>query len=335
MKGAIKAIIHAIFWMVFLSFTVLVSIAGKYTSSRDGIAELAPHIAVNTVWAAIVFYLFYLYVIRYFEQRRFVRYLTYSIAFSVLITFCMMLVHMLILPNLKVFLPNIFALSAIGSFIIAQCGSLVRGFENWFSNMRLKAELENRNLRNELELLKSQVNPHFLFNTLNNIDSLIHSSPNDASKSLITLSELLRYMIYDTQSELVPLQKEADYIKRYVELQQLRFKKPDAIRLDLGAACNDDFIAPMLFVPFVENAFKYASNTGALPAVDISLSCANKNLYFRCFNYYNPSKPTNARNGGVGLENVKRRLALLYPQKHQLIIQKANDTFTVELNLTL
>jgi len=335
MKLFIKILIHSIFWIVFLAFTTLVSIVEKGLGDWTQWQNVLPHIVINTIWAAIIFYLFYFYFIRLFERRQFVKYLIYSITFSILIVFCFLPLHKLIFPQFDLFSANAIIPPVIGSFILAQCGSLVRGFENWFSNMWLKAELENRNLRNELELLKSQVNPHFLFNTLNNIDSLIHSSPPDASRALITLSDILRYMVYETQAASVPLHKETDYIMRYVELQRLRFRNPEAIRLTIDSLCHDDFIAPMLFVPFIENAFKYAGHSGILPVVDISLSCVDKQLIFFCFNYYDSEGLVNKREGGFGLENVKRRLQLLYPQKHQLQIKKENNTFSVELNIQL
>jgi two-component system LytT family sensor kinase len=133
-----------------------------------------------------------------------------------------------------------------GTFLIAQSGCLIRGFENWFTNIQLQNELETRNLRNELELLKSQINPHFLFNSLNNIDSLIRSNPDNASNALITLSEMLRYMIYETNSDKVLLNKEIVHIKNYIKLQQLRFREKNYVNIIFPTICDDIRIAPML-----------------------------------------------------------------------------------------
>jgi two-component system, LytTR family, sensor kinase len=220
----------------------------------------------------------------------------------------------------------------IGTFIIAQCGCLVKGFENWFANLQIRAELENRNLRNELELLKSQINPHFLFNSLNNIDSLIRTSPEDASGSLITLSEMLRYILYDTNEDKVDLQKEIVYIKNYIKLQQLRFRDKDYVNASFPGNCNNILVAPMLFIPFIENAFKYSINMGALPVIDIYLECTEEKLLFSCKNYY---KKEQFRQGGIGLENTKRRLELLYPGKYDLKISDENPIFKVELSIRL
>jgi LytS/YehU family sensor histidine kinase len=222
-----------------------------------------------------------------------------------------------------------------GTFIIAQCGSLVRGFENWFADIRLKAELETRNLKNELEMLRSQINPHFLFNALNNIDSFIRTKPETASDSLVTLSDMLRYMIYETRSDQVLLEKELVYIKNYIRLQQLRFRDKDYIRVTFPDHCPDIQIAPMILIPFIENAFKYAHNTGQMPIIDINMSCTHGELDFSCRNYCKRDRTDHDMPGGVGLDNAKRRLALLYPGKHHLIIFENEAIFSVELKIQL
>lgn len=211
---------------------------------------------------------------------------------------------------------------------------MVRGFENWFNNLALKAELENKNLKTELELLKSQVNPHFLFNTLNNIDSLIRTSPDLASASLIKLSDMLRYMIYETSPDKVPLSKEIDYINNYISLQQLRFKSKEYIRFTFDKQCHGILVVPMLFIPFVENAFKYSSDSGKLPVIDISLRCVDSMIIFNCRNYYSGDISKNLMNGGVGLKNVQRRLELLYSGKYILNISDENSVFCVQLTIS-
>jgi hypothetical protein len=302
---------------------------GVWPSLKD----VTPPIIINWIWAVTIFYFFYFYLIKLFEQRKFVLYLILSIVSSIVITFLFLPIHKLYVKfeifNYQYFLPPL-----IGTFIIAQCGSLVRGFENWFTNMQLRAEMENRNLRNELELLKSQVNPHFLFNTLNNIDSLIRTTPKSASDALINLSDMLRYMIYETTAEKVSLNKELDYIRKYINLQNLRFRNPDYIHIDLPDSCEDKFIAPMLMIPFIENAFKYSFDNGKFPVIELLVKCNGNTFIFTCINQYNTGI-TQERTGGVGLENVKRRLGLLYPGKHFLSITKGNGTFTITLQIEL
>ena len=137
-------------------------------------------------------------------------------------------------------------------------GSFFRVIINWFTTMNQKAELDKQKLAVELDLLKSKLNPHFLFNTLNNIDSLIHQNPEEASAALIRLSEMMRYLTYETSSEVVELEKEVEYIRNFIELYRIRIKSPDDIRFEVKGDLNV-MISPALFVPLIENAFKFAS----------------------------------------------------------------------------
>lgn len=334
MRLSLKIVIHSIYWVVFLVFTLLVSVAPK-PEQWPTLLELPPHLIINTIWAVIIFYFHYLFVIKYFEKKQLFKYLSISVLSSILLTIIMLPVHKLFFPAFSLLDLKFIGPPMGGTFIIAQSGCLVKGFENWFDNIRVKTELENRNLRNELELLKSQVNPHFLFNALNNIDSLIHKSSKDASKSLINLSDMLRYMIYETNTERVALSSEIQYIQNYIELQHLRYRDPKYISLSIKYDCDSALIAPMLFIPFIENAFKFSYNNGKMPAVEIIIECEKDILHFLCKNYFNADFSKQQKNGGVGLENVKRRLELLYPQKHDLKISKENDTFSIELNIQL
>lgn len=315
-------------------FTMALNMVQKGDGWPD-IINFTPHFIINFFWAATAFYLFYFYFIRYFEKRKFVVYLVFSVTISMAVTFAFLPIHKLFLHSFTIFNFRIFGPPIAGTFIIVQCGSLVRGFESWFTNIQLKAELENQNLKNELELLKSQVNPHFLFNTLNNIDSLIHSVPENASASLITLSDMLRYMIYETGTDTVPLVKEITHLKNYISLQQLRYRNPSYIRFTYPENCQNTLIAPMLFIPFVENAFKFSSDKGTYPVIDISVVCDEKSVSFYCLNYFQNENKPNKLKGGVGLSNVKRRLELLYPGKFTLTILNESPVFTVDLKIVL
>ena len=334
MRNLLKIFIHFLFWIVFVLFNLVFSIAPK-PGNWPSVQDLPPHFFINLVWAATVFYLFYFFVIKLFEKRQMVAYLIISVAAGIASTIVFLTIHKLVNQRFDVLDYRIFMPPIAGSFIIAQCGSLVRGFENWFATIKYKAEIENKNLRNELELLKAQINPHFLFNTLNNIDSLIRKSPDDASQTLIKLSGMLRYMIYETRSELVPFDNEVNYINNYIQLQQLRFRNPHYIKYSVTNACGSVQIAPLLFIPFIENAFKHSSDTGNNPVIDIKLECSESAISFRCSNYYSLENTTIERTGGVGLENVTRRLELLYKGKHKLNISKEDRIFKVELRIEL
>jgi LytS/YehU family sensor histidine kinase len=199
--------------------------------------------------------------------------------------------------------------------------------------MNQKAELDKQKLAVELDLLKSKLNPHFLFNTLNNIDSLIHKSPDEASAALIRLSEIMRYLTYETSSDVVDLNKEVGYIRNFIELHRMRIKSPEDIRFEIRGDQNI-LISPALFVPLIENAFKYATFRTKKPCVDIKLSSENGIVVFETSNYYETnSNGSGNANSGYGINNLKKRLDLTYPGKHQLIIDQGDTLFHTKLTI--
>ena len=220
-------------------------------------------------------------------------------------------------------------LTYIYAIQFAILGSLFRFFENWI----LSEKYSKQNLRSELALLKNQINPHFLFNTLNNIDSLIKSNVDKASETLVKLSDILRYMIYDTNVEKVALSNEIKHIKGFIDLQKIQFANKELVSFSILGSMETIFVAPMLFIPFVENAFKHCNNKNIQNAIQINFKVENKTVNFECINVFDKSlKISKDKASGVGLNLVKRRLELLYP-KHELVIKEENNTFKVSLLL--
>jgi LytS/YehU family sensor histidine kinase len=184
----------------------------------------------------------------------------------------------------------------------------------------------------ELALLRSQVNPHFLFNTLNNIYSLVCKKSPDAPEAIMKLSSIMRYMLYDTNTDVVLLEKEIEYLGSFIELQKLRIRHTDFVELRIEGEVGNKTIAPMLLIPFVENAFKHGSKTGPSPGIMIHLVVSPHQLLFEVTNHlkknYIGSKDIL---GGIGLQNINRRLELLYPGKHSLESTQDNDLYRVKL----
>lgn len=198
-------------------------------------------------------------------------------------------------------------------------------------NTRIMA-LEQEKARTELDLLKQQLNPHFFFNTLNNLYALSLQRSNKAPESILQLSELMRYVIYKGQEERVPLTEELKYIEDYMRLQQIRLKHTPDIRLEQATDQEQVYIAPMLLIILVENAFKHGIEPGGEDAwLHMQLRCTQQHLYFVCENSFEeqPQQP------GIGLLNLQKRLALLYPGKHQFRTEVKNHTFKAELEIDL
>jgi LytS/YehU family sensor histidine kinase len=188
----------------------------------------------------------------------------------------------------------------------------------------------------ELQLLKAQIHPHFLFNTLNNIYSFTLTKSPLAAELVQKLSDMLGYMITDCDHSMVPLEKEIHLIKDYIGLEKIRYGTRLDIQMHINGECKSKMIAPLLMIPFVENCFKHgASIMRGKQWMQLSIHVNNNVLYFNLTNS-KPLQPVNSKSkNGIGLLNVKKRLALLYPDKHQLIINPSDGVYNVQLQIEL
>tara|TARA_R110002012_G_scaffold263456_1_gene446313 strand:- start:155540 stop:156199 length:660 start_codon:yes stop_codon:yes gene_type:complete len=200
---------------------------------------------------------------------------------------------------------------------------------------QIAKEKESENLKTELSFLRSQISPHFLFNVLNNIVALVRLKSKELEPTILKLSSLMQYMLYETDDEKVLLKSEADYLQSYIDLQKLRFG--DRLTLNVDLALQEDWhaIEPMLLIPFVENAFKHGTGMVETPVIDISLQAIDNELTFIVKNKYIEEDRAKDKVSGIGLTNVKRRLQLLYGKNHKLTIDKTDGLFSITLQLTL
>jgi two-component system, LytTR family, sensor kinase len=207
----------------------------------------------------------------------------------------------------------------------------------WIRNERLKRQLIETQLTTELNFLKSQVNPHFLFNTLNNLYSIAQKSGNEQLETgIYKLSGLMRYVIYETSEAKVPLAKEIEYIHDFIGLSKLRFIAEEVrVNFLVEGPVNNVLIAPMILIPFVENAFKHGVKIESSSEIDVIVKAGSDKIVFECINDVHNVRKTTEQHAGIGLENVQRRLDLLYPGKHTLNIDKTPVKYKVYLELTL
>ena len=204
----------------------------------------------------------------------------------------------------------------------------------WLMSERDKKILENEKLTAELGFLKSQIHPHFLFNTLNNICSLARKKSDQTENALIKLSEFMRYMMDESKEDKVPLSKEIEYLKNYIELQRLRFTEGVKIDFKVIGDPAPVMIEPLLLIPFVENAFKHGISTKEESKIWIDLNISRDKLIFIVENQIHPYLGENLPDEhGIGLRNVKRRLELLYPGSHDLTITDDNNIYKVVLEI--
>lgn len=227
----------------------------------------------------------------------------------------------------------VFMMAALIATINGIIGLVLKGFITSYGDIKLKEDLHKKNYEMELALIKSQINPHFLFNTLNNIDVLIEKDAAKASAYLNKLSDIMRFMLYETKTEMIPLAKELTYIEKYIDLQKIRTSTPNYVNYSVKGDTADMMIAPMLFIPFIENAFKHAENKKVENAVNIKLVIEDGVIVFECENKYSTNDQIKPAQSGLGNELIQKRLALMYPDKHTLNITDKNATYTVKLTL--
>jgi two-component system, LytTR family, sensor kinase len=197
-------------------------------------------------------------------------------------------------------------------------------------------KLERDNIRLELDYLKSQVNPHFLFNVLNSIYSTVIDSEPQAAQIILKLSAMMRYSLYETNSDRVELNREIQFIQDYIELEQIRHQKKTKISFTLEGNPENFQIPPLMLISFVENAFKHGVNTTIKKSwVDVRLEVVETTLIFNIANSKPPKVAQEAQNGGIGIINIKKRLELIYPQKHSLAINSTPEAYEVCLKIVL
>ncbi len=195
-------------------------------------------------------------------------------------------------------------------------------------------EVNLRRVQSENALLKTQLNPHFLYNTLNNIDALIWIAPDKASEALLRLSFLMRYMTYKAERRFVSVGEEVNYISEFIELQKMRFDNRNLVDFKVEIADQSLLIAPMLLIPIVENSFKHATDKHSDGAIRIEFKADHNGFVLSTINEFDPSKNLSKdKEGGVGLNLIRQRLKLLYPSRHELKTEKKDKRYQVYLKV--
>ena len=255
--------------------------------------------------------------------------------FAVLVLGNWLFIHFLATHIVFQWQPAVFFTLFPFLFVLA-CSTAYQVIRDKAKTDRLTKEKENEHLKTELSFLRSQVSPHFMFNILNNMVALSRIKSDQLEPSLIKLSSLMRYMLYETDEERVSLAKEIDYLQSYIDLQQQRFGKKIKVTSTLEEVGDHYENEPMLLIPFVENAFKHGTGLIEDGQIIIQLKASNHVLQFSVRNKYTlHSAEIKDKTSGIGLSNVKRRLNLLYAGNHSLLITRKNDWYGISLQLNL
>jgi len=210
----------------------------------------------------------------------------------------------------------------------------MRVLERHSQTEKLQKELEKEKLNSELAFLKNQISPHFFFNTLNNIYSLISINAEDSQMAVLKLSKMMRYLLYDSEHGNIKLSNEIDFMANYIDLMKLRMTDKISLNIAFPEKYTDLNIPPLIFIPFIENAFKHGISHREKSFIDISMTTDKDSILFRCANSVTKAREEiESGQSGIGLENVTKRLNLLFPDKHDLKINKSDKEFEVVLQI--
>lgn len=331
-----RVVYHSIFWLLLLALMTI--------SERNGQAFLftVSNELINLFFYALIVYFNLLYLIpNYLTKKRFLTYCALLIAAAMIITPLKVLALYLKFsnyPQAQANLLNNMNWYFLVTFLIAGSSTIFKIITDWARHLREKQELQTQTMQSELRFLKSQINPHFLFNTLNNLYALTLKKSDKAPEIVLKLSEMMRYMLYECNEKRVPLSKEINYIRNYLDLERLRQGKNMDIHFEVEGEVQDQKIAPLMFIPFLENSFKHGlSNHITTGFVNMKLRVENNQVHFNIENSKpdTPPRQDSRRSGGIGLVNIHRRLNLLYPNQYQLDIEDSPKSYAVNLHINL
>lgn len=318
---------HLTFWFLIFLFVFFAS----WAASADFLFSLTLALSL-VLLMSIPVYLHFYYLEHFFNAKKYILYI-------VLVTGTIVICS----PFFCLYFSNVFGTKnnilqwMVDIIFVLITTTAIKFVKHGFQQRLQLHEIKAKQLQTELSLLKSQVNPHFLFNTLNNLFSMaLEHGDKAVAEGISRLSHLMRYMIYESKAETIDLKKEVEQIERFIELQKLRFSREDNVRINFASEgdLNGIQIPPMILIPFVENAFKHGISLCDASSIDIRLGKNMRRLTFSVENTVHHAVG-GMREGisGIGLENVKRRLELLYPKNHELTVQRVEDTFSVRLVL--
>jgi two-component system, LytTR family, sensor kinase len=334
MRKSIVISLHLIYWVPKSLILISLFVTSFNNSSFNPTLSFQ---AINPVATFICFYIFYLYLFPVFLAKRRI---PHFIIFGSLTWLILSLLSFVVLQNLELNFngnkpPLVFLISNISLAILfaGLIGSFFKGFLMWYSDIRIKEQLIQKNVQSELALLKAQINPHFLFNTINNIDILIEKDPHTASRYLQQLSEIMRFMLYETSEDFIALSTELEYISKYIELQKIRTVNDKYVNFSVSGATGNLKIAPAIFIPFIENAFKHSTNKKIEDAIKIIIIITGTEISFSCCNFFDNSNTFTQEKSGLGTELIKQRLQLIYGERHNLAISKSDNQFKVNLHI--
>ncbi len=352
MKKSFIVLIHIGFWICY--FILIVIMLGVYYRSSPKLINQESRIMnalISLVFFAFIpslisyFSFYFLLFPKYLKQKKFFL----SIIYGILISAGTALISYILLRYLiesghitdmdqggKNGRSTAVRTIVVMTFIGLICGIValvINGFITWFNEIKLKELLKEKNHEMEMELIKLQLDPHLLFNTINNIDALILKDSVAASDYLNKLSDIMRFILYETKADKIALAKEIEYIEKYIALQKIRTANEKYVRLSVKGIIGSKRIAPMVFIPFIENAFKHTNNKKLENAITVNIFINDETIQLVCENKFDLKLKVEHTHGGLGNDLIEKRLQLLYPENHTLEVHKTNELYSINLTI--
>jgi two-component system LytT family sensor kinase len=325
---------HAAFWLCIYLFDVLLF---GFDSERYGF--FFGIVLLEMPGMMVLAYFIMYWAIPKFLERQYVQ---MALAMAAVFLACSFVVHIFFImvsyyaENIGLWNVSKILIRGFYLFANAAIAVIIKLTLLWFNNQRRVMEMESTRLEAELKMLREQVNPHFLFNTLNNLYGLTEKSPAKAREMIAGLSRILHFMLHESNQRVVSLREEIDSINDYINLERVRYDNGLSVSVNIDPQCEDLRIAPLILFPFVENSFKHgASETIGSSWINIDFSTFKENFIFKVENS-KPAPGTASQNGhGIGLTNTRRRLELLYPGEHSIQILDTVDTYLVIVKIRM
>ena len=335
-----KWLLHLAFWVVY-SFFFFYQIShprgGREPDWDRVFQDFSFHIFCMT---SICYLNYFVFLPRFIKQRNLWRYLLEFLPLFALLSYGVLHGKQYLIDGFTYekewpYRTKFAVLVTFNTFFLVSFVGVLRFVEDWFELEATRKQLQNDNLTAELRFLKAQINPHFLFNTLNNLYYLAFTNSPNTTEVIAKLSQMMRYMIYESNHQRVPLSKEIEYLENYISLEKLRLEAHIPIDFEVEGKVENVRIAPLILITFLENAFKHGiSNSQKEAWIKANLVIKEQDITYTVSNSKIPKDSrTVTEKSGIGLQNVKRRLELSYPNQYQLDIQDAPNTYDIELKI--
>jgi LytS/YehU family sensor histidine kinase len=338
MKKGWQIFWHTVFWVSMVSFFTIIA----HNNSKISTTGLLVIFGLYGIVNIGLFYVnFLVFIPAYLNKKKYLKYNIAIFSFILilgLVKYGVALIfkqYVLVRGDMHevVTFTSYYTSTFFTSLIFVFLSTVLKFTLDWFLNERIQRDLENQRLSAELAFLKSQINPHFLFNSLNSIYSLAYQRSETTPEAILKLSEIMRYMLYECNDNRVSLAKELQYLQNYIDLQKIRYGNKTFVDFEINGLISNQQIVPLLLISFIENAFKHGVANDPLTPIRIKMDIKEDYLHFYIQNHKHQFNKDDT--GGIGLNNVKRRLDILYPGKYKLNIKNDNDVYSCELSLYL